>query len=63
MEAGLEHSGEGGGMDLEIVLVKIFKLWSVFSHIIRLMYYCQDIVTVLANMTKGYFYKGVLLHL
>ncbi len=27
-----------------------------FSQMIFLMYYCQDIVTVLANMTKSYLY-------
>ena len=27
----------------------------IFSQIVCLMYYCQDIVTVSANMTKSYF--------
>ncbi len=31
-----------------------------FSQIICLMYYCQDIVTVLANI-KSYFYTSYLL--
>ncbi len=29
-----------------------------FSQIICLMYYCQDIVTVVANMTKSYFHTS-----
>ncbi len=32
-----------------------------FVHTLRLMYYCQDMVTVLANVTKSYFCTGYLL--